>query len=202
MIIPCLLVTPVTDALREACTERIATLCTADRDFIEAGPSTQRQALRVAQLDLARAGARLCGFDATDTALSSDRNGRPRFSRSIPLHLSVSHCDDALAVAVSQSRIGVDIERLRVMPRRPMTQLFSSAEIAEIIDDVTFTEAWVRKEAYAKWRGTGLCDELASGMYDTDTLVQTIELSGETAFIGLAGSHCHHTRIDCIGLVP
>jgi phosphopantetheinyl transferase len=111
------------------------------------------------------------------------------------LCVSVSHSDRALAVAVSRHRIGIDIEDLRSLPKRPITLLFSDEECDTIVDDVSFTKAWVRKEAYAKWLGTGLRDSLAEGVYDTKTHVT--EWTGkndrsldEKLYIGLAGTDC------------
>jgi len=198
MIIPCLLVTPVTDALIAVCADRISTLDVVDRAFVEAGPSPRRQALRIAQLELVRKSVQLFGLTDAEASLFSDENGRPCFPPSIPLHLSVSHCDDALAVAISCSPIGVDIERLRTMPRRPMDQLFSPAELAGITDDESFTRAWVRKEAYAKWLGSGLRDELASGDFQTETETRNLNLASEKLYLGLAGEGCSAAQVHTL----
>ena len=176
------------------------TLNASERMFVDAGPSEIRRALRIAQLDLARMGARLCGVDCENLTLTSDAKGTPHFGGTVPPHLSVSHSDTALAVAVSPQRIGIDIENLCEMPAKPLTRLFSAAEQNLIIDDDSFTRAWVRKEAYAKWCGTGLRDVLAEGTYDTETHVRILALNAskqadQIHYLGLAGKGCSGATI-------
>jgi len=203
-------ITPLTDELISTLEERAVRLDPSKRTFVEAGGSPLRRALRVAQLELVYRGCALFALDAHGVSLASDDGGAPRLvlcdSASAPTpcdhlpHVSVSHCDDALALALSRHRVGVDVERLRTLPDRPMTQLFSETEIASVVDDETFTEAWVRKEAYAKWLGTGLRDALASGIYQTDTTVMRFELAGSSLWIGCAGSGCTDASVRSIDL--
>ncbi|MCL2818152.1 MAG: 4'-phosphopantetheinyl transferase superfamily protein [Actinomycetia bacterium] len=190
MIIPLILFTPITSDALVQWEQRLGSLDESDRAYVEAAPSSKRRALRVAQLDLARAGARRFGVDDTTITLISDEQGRPQFSPSPdpPLYLSASHTKDVLVVAIARHQIGIDIEKLRTMPQKPITLLFSPTEQEDIIDDESFTRAWVRKEAYAKWLGSGLVETLADGVYRTETAVHTLTIEGQLLYLGLAGA--------------
>jgi len=189
---PQVLIGTITPEILVRLQEHYNALSADDQAFVDAGPSETRRALRISQLRLAQMGAALCGLNDENLTLLSDDKGCPRFNAPLipPLYLSISHSDTALAVAVSPFPIGIDIEDVRHMPKKPITLLFSSEEQESIIDDESFTRAWVRKEAYAKWLGTGLIDELASGVYNTETYVTDILIGTHAQYLGLAGTNC------------
>jgi 4'-phosphopantetheinyl transferase len=75
-------------------------------------------------------------------------------------YFSISHCKHGIAVAVSETPIGIDIEHIRTakpelvahtMNQQEQTQIWESAS-----PDVTFTALWTKKEAVLKMRGTGI----------------------------------------------
>ena len=77
---------------------------------------------------------------------------------------SISHCKNAIAVALSDRPVGVDVESFRhaegALLRRTMnpeeqTQVREAEDPAE-----AFTRLWTKKEAVLKLRGTGLVDNL------------------------------------------
>ncbi|MCL2491311.1 MAG: 4'-phosphopantetheinyl transferase superfamily protein [Coriobacteriia bacterium] len=183
--------------------QRFDTLDEQDRLFVNAAPSPLRQALRIAQIDLARTAALRLGLEHEAVKLHADEKGRPRIITPVGpvLFLSVSHNKDALAIALSANRIGVDIELLHALPHQPITMLFSPVELEGIVDDDAFTRAWVRKEAYAKWLGSGLRDALAEGVYETETIVTTKVLDDQTHYLGLAGQDCARATMTEVSLV-
>jgi phosphopantetheinyl transferase len=200
------LLASITPDLLECLEGRIEGLDRADRAFIDAAPSSKRRLMRIAQLDLVRIGLSLFGIDEATFTLQSQDEGSPGLVlEQSTLFLSVSHCTDALAVALSPTRVGIDVERLRAMPPRPITHLFSPEEMNHIVDDESFTRAWVRKEAYAKWLGTGLCDSLAEGIYGTETTIAAYLLATENLYVGIAGPQSADTaivEIDLNGIDP
>jgi phosphopantetheinyl transferase len=81
------------------------------------------------------------------------------------MHFNLSHCADALAIAVSGHEIGVDIEE-----KRPDIDFEGMMDYAFSVADrlfcqkqdlpTAFTQIWTLKEAYLKAVGTGLCENL------------------------------------------
>ena len=201
--VPRVFVTLITPRLLEAMQKKYSTLSEVERTYVDAGPSPLRRTLRMTQLGLFQLGVELLGFDYGELTLTSDQTGCPRIisrndtkeSVEYP-HISISHSDNALAVAISPFRIGVDIEELRTLPKSPITLLFSPQELTEITDDVSFTRAWVRKEAYAKWLGIGLSDALADGTYETETHTMHVTYDESLFYLGLAGTHCQSALIN------
>ena len=87
---------------------------------------------------------------------------------------SISHCKNAIAVALSDCPVGVDVESFRhaeePLLRRTMNpeeqeEVRTAADPAE-----AFTRLWTRKEAVLKLRGTGLVDNLHEVLTDLGTL--------------------------------
>lgn len=78
---------------------------------------------------------------------------------------SISHCREAVAVTVSDTPVGVDVESVRrfdeALVRRTMNEeeqrcIFAAEEPAR-----AFIRLWTQKEAVLKLRGTGIVDNLA-----------------------------------------
>ncbi|MCQ2345283.1 MAG: 4'-phosphopantetheinyl transferase superfamily protein [Paludibacteraceae bacterium] len=87
-------------------------------------------------------------------------------------YFSISHCKNALMVGVSEKPIGVDVERVRnadialverTMNREERDCILNAADRA-----LKFTELWTRKEAWLKWKGTGIIDDLENVLLDVD----------------------------------
>lgn len=80
------------------------------------------------------------------------------------LRFNVSHSDQMAIYAISRRRVGVDIERIRVIPDAESiaSRFFSATEraalqtIPETERMIGFLTCWTRKEAYIKARGEGL----------------------------------------------
>lgn len=86
--------------------------------------------------------------------------GQPFLSNYPSLFLSISHCKVAVAVAVSDRPIGIDVESVRSYKPGLVDRSFSTLEKQEIElspnRDLSFTRLWTRKEAYLKLIGTGI----------------------------------------------
>jgi 4'-phosphopantetheinyl transferase len=72
--------------------------------------------------------------------------GKPAFPAYPTVHFNLSHTDGAVLVGLSDRPVGVDIERLRPLPRRQM-----AAAVLE-----TYFQSWVRREARTKRTGAGI----------------------------------------------
>ena len=100
----------------------------------------------------------LLGFDPV---VEHDSQGAPYLPERPDLHVSISHCRTAVAVAVSsESPIGIDIECRRSISNGLMARVCTPEErdaIHRSTDPVmTFLRYWTRKEAVLKCRGTGI----------------------------------------------
>ena len=80
------------------------------------------------------------------------------------IDFSISHCKNAIAVALSDRPVGVDVESFRhaeepllkrTMNPEEQTEVRTATDPAE-----AFTRLWTQKEAVLKLRGTGLVDNL------------------------------------------
>lgn len=97
--------------------------------------------------------------------------GKPFFADVPDWHFSISHCRTALAVAVDDQPVGIDVESLR-QPKQALVQRTMNAneqaQIAAAQDPAAaFTALWTRKEALLKLQGTGIRDDLQNVLADT-----------------------------------
>lgn len=90
-------------------------------------------------------------------------HGKPYLPQQ-PVYFNISHSGDYVVIAISETNIGVDIEKLRHNKMRVARRFFSDTEINLIqsskIPDQDFTRLWSLKEAYLKYRGSGLTEAL------------------------------------------
>ena len=85
--------------------------------------------------------------------------GKPSLPN-LPIYFSLSHCKDAVACAVSDHNIGIDVET--IVPYNPdvARRVCTAAEL-EMLEqsankDVDFIKLWTVKEAISKYEGMGL----------------------------------------------
>ena len=99
-----------------------------------------------------------------DMTFGFGEHGKPFIIGHDGLHFSISHCKTALAVALSDRPVGIDVESLRhageSLMRRTMNRTEQSMILAADNPDMEFTRLWTRKEAVLKLRGTGITDNL------------------------------------------
>ena len=97
-------------------------------------------------------------------------NGGPYFS--------ISHCKHGIAVAVSETPIGIDIEHIRTAKPELVARTMNEKEQAEIwaaaSPDIAFTRLWTQKEAVLKLQGTGILS--IDGIKNTLVAIEHIDL--------------------------
>ena len=85
--------------------------------------------------------------------------GKPSLSN-LPIHFSLSHCKDAVACAVYDHNIGLDVES--IVPYNPdVARRACTADELKMLEqssnmDVEFIKLWTVKEAISKYEGMGL----------------------------------------------
>lgn len=109
------------------------------------------------------------GIDERPVMVYSSK-GKPLLAGHPGIHFSLSHCHEAVAVAVSDHPIGIDIETLdhydievarRVMNPDEMHQIEASAR-----PDVAFTRLWTMKESFYKITGDDNGGDMAGMLSD------------------------------------
>ncbi len=95
---------------------------------------------------------------------------------------SLSHCKHGIAVAVDSRPLGIDIESIRENKPELIARTMNEAEQAYIGNSaVRFTELWTKKEAFLKYKGTGIIDDLLHVLDNTGTV--TFETIIKTNYI-------------------
>jgi 4'-phosphopantetheinyl transferase len=109
--------------------------------------------------------SRYLGQRARDIRLVTEGEGKPVIEGDRSLDFNLSHSGDLVLYAVAAGiPVGVDVEKLRPMPRAlELARRFLSAEEYQELAATTpeqvsqqFFTMWVRREAYAKARGTSV----------------------------------------------
>lgn len=83
-------------------------------------------------------------------------NGKPYIKNYPDFHFNISHTACAIAVALSNSPIGIDIEKIRKADLRVAKRFFTPEEneyISAENSDTRFFEIWTQKESYIKKNG-------------------------------------------------
>ena len=99
-----------------------------------------------------------------------DSKGKPLLQGHPDIHFSLSHCHEAVAVAVSDHPVGIDIEATghysaevarRVMSDDEMREIEASAQ-----PEVAFTRLWTMKESLYKLTGDDNGGDMAGMLSD------------------------------------
>ena len=100
------------------------------------------------------------GTDFNLLEFGQNEFGKPFIVGKSGYDFSVSHSARAVAFAGASSRVGVDIERIRLRKSGFSERFFAENEIKFIEEsenpDEAFFEIWTKKEAYSKMLGKGL----------------------------------------------
>ena len=107
-------------------------------------------------------------------------HGKPYFEES-GIYFNISHTESLQAVAIGTSEVGVDIEKIRPVNLQ-VAKRFSKEEYDYIkAKDSTerFFEIWTKKEAYLKYKGTGISGGLNSfSVFEMPEKINTFVIDG------------------------
>ena len=88
--------------------------------------------------------------------VKNGENGKP-YLADCDMHFNISHCKYGVAVAVSHSPVGVDVQEITEYHPAIAKRVFSEKEITLAEgNDRMFTRLWTLKEAAAKQDGRGI----------------------------------------------
>lgn len=111
--------------------------------------------------------------------------GKPSLPN-MPIHFSLSHCKDAVACAVADHNIGIDVES--IVPYNPdvARRVCTVAELETLEQseniDADFIKLWTMKEAISKYEGTGMSFSF-SEMGTTKYLIHTEHYTDKNCFV-------------------
>ena len=109
-------------------------------------------------------------------------HGKPYLVNHQNVHFNISHCPNAIAVAVDSVPIGVDVERFVTPSESLLNYCLNEDEVQQVKQSAcperTFAAFWTKKEALFKLRGTGITHELRNVL----TLLQPNERLETTLF--------------------
>lgn len=142
-----------------------------------------------------------CGISPAEIVFEYSANGKP-YAKGLPVHFSVSHSGDIAVCAVSDSEIGIDIEKIRLVNHKA-SERFATENEQEYIrnNENGFFEIWTLKEAYFKCIGTGLGADIKKVSFDINGRDITCSESGfELSFIETDKNYicsiCKKTALD------
>ena len=96
----------------------------------------------------------ICGFSAR---ILREAHGKPYFPDHPDCHFSLSHTRGMVVCALSNTRVGVDVERPRIIRPALARRCFGEAELVWAqADKQRFLALWTRKEAVLKCSGEGI----------------------------------------------
>ena len=91
-------------------------------------------------------------------------HGKPTLQEHPEIHFNISHCKNAIAVAVSTEPIGIDVESIGRGNESLMNYVLNEEEIRQVktadAPPVAFIQLWTKKEALFKLLATGITDDI------------------------------------------
>ena len=93
-----------------------------------------------------------------------NEHGKPDLKEYPNLYFNLSHCKNAIAVAMDSQPVGIDVERFVSPSDSLLRYTLNDEELEEVRQSAspeqTFSMLWTRKEAISKLHGTGLNNNL------------------------------------------
>ena len=161
----------------------------SEQCFLLAEPARK---LQLQKMQPQRRKASLCGEWLAKTMLSAQsgipleklrlkrtEQGKP-YAENCPLHFNVSHSGDWIACAVSSRPIGIDIEQLRQTDLKLARRLCTEAELEWLQPEAPdvyrrLLQLWTAKEAYFKWKGSGIQNLQSISIFDLQPNLQQLK---------------------------
>ena len=103
-------------------------------------------------------------FGLDEFCMEKTEHGKLFLTGHPDIHFSISHCQKAIAVAVSDNPVGIDVESFRHFSESLLDKTMNPDEKAAILSSSSqeekFASLWTCKEAVFKMQGTGITDNL------------------------------------------
>lgn len=113
------------------------------------------------------------------------QNGKPYLKDSTDFFFNISHSGDLIAVAVSGSELGIDLQKVVPYKESLVGKITGKTERQFIESDITWhlNYVWAIKEAYTKLTGKGISTDLSTiSYYEGDEgLIRVFDEGNESA---------------------
>lgn len=114
---------------------------------------------------------------------------------------SISHCKEAIAVAIDDQPVGIDVEAIHNVEQDLILRTMNEEEQQQIHSNRDFTRLWTQKEAILKMEGTGITSfEQLQGLSISDYRIQTIEKEKYIYTIAYGKLHCIGAQVPSANL--
>ena len=119
-------------------------------------------------------------YGITDKPVFSyGEHGKPSIIGHEDIHFNLSHCKTAVACAISDNPIGIDVESIRDAKESVIRYAMNDDEARQIISSsnsaLEFTKLWTMKESVLKLTGEGINDNMKSVLSPENLRGITIE---------------------------
>lgn len=125
-------------------------------------PFSDKKRVSNAGISLVKLKAQEIFGENADLEVAFGENGKPYFKHYPSFNFNISHSENILAVAFSDSPVGIDVEKIRDVNLKIAQKYFSEEEKKLAHNNDDFFYVWTRKEAYIKQSGKGLSVPLSS----------------------------------------
>ena len=106
-------------------------------------------------------------------------HGKPMIAGHPEIHFNLSHCREAVACAVSNRPVGIDVESVREYKDSLARYTMNDDELRTIAaagrPDAAFIRLWTMKEAALKLTGRGITDNMKTVLPATGLTFTTVE---------------------------
>jgi 4'-phosphopantetheinyl transferase len=148
------------------------------------------------------------GIPPQEIQFTIEGAGKPVLAGERAVDFNLTHSGDLTLLGVARRPLGVDMERVREMPRaiELAKRYYSPAqheEIAATPDEARsrkFLGMWVRREAYAKALGTSVWRALGDRQITTDHTVQFVDYSAD--YVAAIAAPGNDWKIVRCGAIP
>ncbi len=115
-----------------------------------------------------------------DLEFGYQEHGKPYLLHYPDIHFSLSHCKVAVACAVSDRPVGIDIEHLRPFNKELATYVLNEDQLEQVLQStdpaVEFLKFWTQKESFLKLTGEGIHNDLKTLDMSTAIFHTTVNL--------------------------
>ena len=148
-------------------------------------PGIDRRLSLYAEIIVRRIASEFLNIDNSDIEIVRGEYGKPYLKGNENFHFNISHTHNAIAIAIADTPIGIDIERISPLNASIVERLYSIKEKEYVysvadVEDRRFSEIWTRKEAYIKRDDRNI----SLGSFSIDTFKDAIDGQIKTYCIG------------------
>lgn len=181
----------ITELSDNALSEWFSQMSTERKEAVKKLKTPHKQKQKIAADYICRkAISEFCKIAPQKIEFNVSEYGKP-FAKDLNVNFSISHSGDYAICAVSDKKIGIDIEKIReINPKSASKFACKNEEEYIFAHENGFFEIWTLKEAYFKCIGTGLGADIKNVNFSiSENGVHCSEKGFECSFISVDNSY-------------